>query len=113
MVNGGSYSSEYPDTGGCVHSETDTILNGKLTGHQTFCLNDPSVQGAFDIVGVVTPIDAQSASITGQVTITNDGIRTAPLTGSGISTDSTGRVVLTWSVTDPRFGGIGGVTYKS
>jgi hypothetical protein len=34
-----------PDTGGCVHSETDTILNGKLTGHQTFCLNDPTERG--------------------------------------------------------------------
>lgn len=109
----GSYSGAYTDSNGCIHSEADTIIGGRLNGQQTFCLNDPSLQGTFTITGVVTPISPHTATIAGEVTINNDGVRTAPLTASGISTDSTGRLVLTWSATDPIFGGIGGVTYKS
>jgi hypothetical protein len=103
----GSYSGTFPDSNGCIHVESDTITDGKLSGQQSFCSNDPSIQGAFDLSGVVTPIDATSASVAGEVTINNAGVRTAPFTG-GISIDSSGDKAFSWTATDPLFGGIGG-----
>lgn len=107
----GTYSGTATEPGGCVHSETDVVSNSQATGHNTFCVGDPTNQGSYDWTGVVTPIDRVTATISGQVTINNNGTRTAPLTGD-IYVDENGFLILQWEATDPVGGQIGFDTLK-
>lgn len=105
----GNYTSTQLLGDGYTHTETDTVTGLSVSGHHTF--SNGVSNGSFDWTGAITlSSTSNNGSITGTVTINNQGTRTAPLNGQ-IHVNPDGYTFVTWAAYDPVFGNIGWTTY--
>lgn len=106
----GVYSSTV-QIGDFTHTETDTVTGNTVNGTHTF--TNGTVSGSFTWTGIVTITGPTSATITGQGTINNAGIRPFTLRSGSIVLNGDGSADLYWSGVDPLSGTIGGSGHRT
>jgi len=111
-VYDGVYTASKMHPDGYTHTETVTVKGVNVIAQHTFTNGISS--GRFDWTGTIAPTSANSGNITGNGVISNQGSRPFILSkASRIGLGSNGIMSILWSGTDPKYGPIGGESYRS